>query len=396
MNNPTCPSCGSPLKPGVRFCGSCGKPVPASTPPPARPVSAMQQMVACPHCGNPVRVGAKFCSACGKTIEQVQPVSKPVAAPAGVPAGSAPPTAAAPARTAPTGAPSGKKAHRKGAALWIVIALFFICLLSAAGGAFLWFDPLSLDLFGGPTAIATLSPTTSISAPTTPSGSPTLPPTDTIIPPTDTPAPTSASTETATLTPVPPTMESNAAPTLPSPGGDIILQEGFDEAFPGSWILWGEPAVAISQRPGNRRAEFTGEVATAGITSQPPFIIGEEWNLQFNTMLLEGGPANPLVFDLDLGDSVRQPGQGPGFIHIVIEANEASVQVQPSVAPCATELTAQPEHTVLIRVLNLQQIIVAVDGKTFCTLDDISFEIASARLSFSGAGLLDDVTVWRP
>lgn len=280
--------------------------------------------------------------------------------------------------------------------MWIVIALLFICLLSAAGGAFLWFDPLGLNLFGGPTATATLSLTASIPAPTTPPASSTLPPTGTSIPTTNTPAPTSAPTETATLTPVSPTVGPTEAPTLPSPGGEIILQEGFDEEFPGSWILWGEPAVAISQRPGNRRAEFTGDVSAAGITSQPPFTIGEEWNLQFNTMLLEGGPANPLVFDLDLGDSVRQAGQGPGFIRIVIGAQEARVQVQPPAAPCITDLTAQPEHIVLLRVLNLKQIIVAVDGKTFCTLDAISFEIASARLSLSGAGLLDDVTVWRP
>ena len=50
-----CRSCGAPLKPGVKFCGSCGAAVP-------------QAPAACPGCGQPVAPGARFCGTCGQAL----------------------------------------------------------------------------------------------------------------------------------------------------------------------------------------------------------------------------------------------------------------------------------------------------------------------------------------
>jgi hypothetical protein len=47
-----CPSCSKPVKPGARFCESCGKPIGCL----------------CPRCGRPVRPQARFCEACGTAL----------------------------------------------------------------------------------------------------------------------------------------------------------------------------------------------------------------------------------------------------------------------------------------------------------------------------------------
>jgi hypothetical protein len=46
--------CGSPLVPGVHFCGHCGRP--ARTAPP---------VLTCAHCGQPLPAEVNFCSFCG-------------------------------------------------------------------------------------------------------------------------------------------------------------------------------------------------------------------------------------------------------------------------------------------------------------------------------------------
>jgi hypothetical protein len=50
----TCPACHASNPPGVRFCGSCGKPLPVHR--------------ACPKCGAEVPPGVKFCGNCGSPM----------------------------------------------------------------------------------------------------------------------------------------------------------------------------------------------------------------------------------------------------------------------------------------------------------------------------------------
>lgn len=71
----TCPRCGHGLRPGARFCGSCGHTMDVQPPalpvisPPGQPAiasPAVEQAGYCPDCGRPLRSGARFCGDCGR------------------------------------------------------------------------------------------------------------------------------------------------------------------------------------------------------------------------------------------------------------------------------------------------------------------------------------------
>jgi len=56
-----CQRCGNPLKPGAKFCNSCGS-----------AVSGLQKTVSvmvCPSCGEPLTPGKKFCRSCGHKMD---------------------------------------------------------------------------------------------------------------------------------------------------------------------------------------------------------------------------------------------------------------------------------------------------------------------------------------
>lgn len=68
MSGPRCQTCGQPVRPGARFCGSCG-----ATQTPAGPPTTPAATVPCPHCGSAVRLGAQFCSVCGNQTGAATP-----------------------------------------------------------------------------------------------------------------------------------------------------------------------------------------------------------------------------------------------------------------------------------------------------------------------------------
>ena len=56
-----CPSCGSPIVPGQRFCGVCGTTI----------------NTGCPYCGAALNPGARFCANCGAPAGEVQQAAPP-------------------------------------------------------------------------------------------------------------------------------------------------------------------------------------------------------------------------------------------------------------------------------------------------------------------------------
>jgi predicted nucleic acid-binding Zn ribbon protein len=59
-----CPRCAAAIKPGLKFCESCGQPL-AQQQPVAQPQPAPRL---CPGCGKPVAPGMRFCGECGSPI----------------------------------------------------------------------------------------------------------------------------------------------------------------------------------------------------------------------------------------------------------------------------------------------------------------------------------------
>jgi DNA-directed RNA polymerase subunit RPC12/RpoP len=213
----TCPHCGYPVKPGIKFCGNCGKPLPVSPIPDiAHPVANAYPPspgggIACPHCGKPVRAGAKFCASCGRPV-QVQgaaPVTPAVTTPPVAVQATATPV------TAPTSKPLNVKAQpkKKQSWLWVLIGGAIICGLGAAAAGVYVANQRGLIHLWGPEITQTSTPET-VSPSLTPI--PPASPTNTVIQATATitetqaaitlsvtPSPTSATptiTETPTIT----------------------------------------------------------------------------------------------------------------------------------------------------------------------------------------------------
>lgn len=66
-----CPSCGTAMAQGQKFCGQCGRP--ASTPP-AKPAASARF---CTQCGEPMPDGAHFCGRCGMQTSDSPNASAP-------------------------------------------------------------------------------------------------------------------------------------------------------------------------------------------------------------------------------------------------------------------------------------------------------------------------------
>ena len=64
---PVCPHCGTTLRPGARFCRSCGAALPQYEQPAAGSATERDHFP-CPQCGAPARVGARFCPACSHPL----------------------------------------------------------------------------------------------------------------------------------------------------------------------------------------------------------------------------------------------------------------------------------------------------------------------------------------
>ena len=96
-----CKACGSPIKPGDKFCSKClvkvpdnpaGAPAAYQAPPPAYqappppPAAAVPGGYVCASCGSPVSGSEKFCGICGTPVVAARPPA-PAPAPAAPPAG---------------------------------------------------------------------------------------------------------------------------------------------------------------------------------------------------------------------------------------------------------------------------------------------------------------------
>lgn len=96
--SPGCPYCGAPVSAATRFCGSCGRELPAAAPQPS---------MLCPSCGRPSAPGVRFCGECGAPAEASTPASsEPAPAPVIPPPPPAPQAPPSGTVTTPAAAPA--------------------------------------------------------------------------------------------------------------------------------------------------------------------------------------------------------------------------------------------------------------------------------------------------
>jgi predicted nucleic acid-binding Zn ribbon protein len=136
-----CPSCGSPITVGQKFCGVCGLNLAGMT---------QQKPTACPTCGTPISPGQQFCGVCGTnlaSISQQQPqMAQQAPAATTIPRSTPPMAPATGATTTSDSITSAKKALKQprkhgilstAAAIfqilgWIVLVFGIICSLFIA------------------------------------------------------------------------------------------------------------------------------------------------------------------------------------------------------------------------------------------------------------------------
>lgn len=452
-----CPHCGKPLRPGARFCGSCGKEVTPSDlasakAPAVKPADAQQAAPACPHCGQPLRSGARFCNACGKSIAAPTAASAPEGAPPVQPAANALPQAAQQttgshkpvspdARRLPVEKPakaeatSTAKPKRAGLRLGMILGLLILCVGVTVGGFFVVraFFPDLLAVLTTPTL--EVIPSTGTATPVDVQ-EPTLEPTasqPSIDTPTETPSqpsPTKASSQTPMATP---------APTLsPAPTGRDLIDEDFSVTPLTNWDLWSysQPRPVPTRSGDNFYLKMTaGDFPTqAGATSNLAVPYDDNVVIEFTASLNAQQPLmfifdwDPINFDRkknsDPGSNSDGDGDdgignddGPFFpplfpnslldqqaantvgIRLIIQRNEITLYF-PGMQVCKAALTGAVLRTYQIRVQpgSPRRIDLLVDGQSLssCPGDVAEFAFTGGKISFTGHGELYSVKVIVP
>ncbi len=431
MSTSTCPNCGKPVRPGARFCGHCGQSVPATPPaqppaaapqPPPQPLPQAQPSAgaACPHCGQPVRPGARFCKSCGQAIAPepaqppaVAPVTPPAAAPApgvqptpqaGVPTPppGAPPAAAPPPRVAapPAAAkvpPAAKpKKRRRVLVPALVIILLVGCAVVLAGGfAYVKYlkDPLGLLPQRTVTSVATTSVTPAVTAATT---APTQ-----VTPPTVAPTNTLLPTATVALTPTIAAPTATITPTLSPMQTREILFDEFNGELRDNWKIWstsGGPLPAIDKGPGDQwlYLKAVDDPGEAGATTK--IEIANEPGVEIIFQAQVDPPFTVLIFDWDPSHVIRGPEVfEDGVIHIEIRRNRlflATLQGE----PCDEIITGTEFHRYRLKITEGPGIALYLDdqGEPICRIESLGLAPMPGRFTFTGAGWVTMVRVTEP
>ena len=415
MTTTTCPNCGKPLRPGARFCGSCGYTISAGSAAKAVSAPAGEDTVACPQCGKPVRVGAKFCNNCGAVIQKEaapQPVPAigkpapelPVKQPVQPPPGAAPiarqTAGVAPVQTVTP--PRGKTgAGRK--MMWplIILALVIGCGL-VGGGAYVYLkDPFGwrIEVAATPTALAP-SQTTAVK--------PVVSATNTAIPTQNPPAPTLTATVelimpiaiTATLE-VSPTIQltpsiSETSATQPA-AATTLLNDDFNGPLNVNWKNWGSPRPIIRSGPGDSWVELTAtdKPEVAGVTSRAQIASVPGNVIEFEGQLNPNYANFPLIFDWDPLQFDRGPENTTlTVLHLSIQSTRIVFMAPAANNTCQKEFDGTKQHRYTLKFIADKKVELYIDGidTPLCQLD-LGIMAIPGRLSFTGTGWITRILV---
>ena len=410
MTTITCPNCGKPLRPGARFCGSCGHVLSASSAAQAVPAPAEANTVACPQCGKPVRVGAKFCNNCGAVLQKEGTPSPVAEIPASGPTLKQPPApnVAAPAAKPAAGGVQAPVAPRTKSGtgrkiMWplIIIALVVLCGL-VSGGAYLYLK----DPFGWFVA-STASPTV-MTPSQTPELAPTVPATEvktsTQILPTPTLNPTSEPVVVATVTStleLSPTIQpsiaiSNTGATQPA--ADVtLLADDFNGPLNVNWKSWGSPRPIIRSGPGDNWLELTAtdKPETAGVTSRAQISNAAGNVIEFEGQLNPNYANFPLLLDWDPLQFDRGPENTTlTVMHLSIQSTRVVLSAPAANNSCQKEFDGTKQHSYVLKFIAEKTVELYIDGiePALCQLD-LGIMAIPGRISFTGTGWVTRIIV---
>lgn len=378
MSSRLCPNCGKPLRPGARFCGHCGSPVPVSPPASAGAPPATSENV-CPHCGKPLRAGAKFCNHCGKPVAAAP-------APPGEAIAPPPPAARGPiSKPVAPMAPARAKTGRKKWWLIGVVLLLVFCVVVVGGGAYVYLQ----DPFGW---IRTMTPTLEITetqpAPTVETLTPTASATSGILPVSETPA----SSETL------PATETQIIPPTQTSEPQIIFREDFEAPLTENWHLWGSPLPLLRTGFSDRYMELLSESpGTSGVASKLLIQLIPGTVIEFEARLVEDTPKSLIVFQWNPGLDKAQPRDRPGVLQLTIERTRLVLETAMTQGRCELPMDGLVVHTFQLEFFEGGAVEVIVDfaPAQSCRVENIGIVPVDGRISFSGRGWVSSVKVYR-
>lgn len=412
MATTTCPNCGKPLRPGARFCGSCGATISTLSADSNANLLSDPDLQACPRCGKPVRTGAKFCSRCGFDLTKQPTGAEPsqtgkdladTVVPQAVDAFSS--TESLQKRTTQAEPTASAPPRRKRRLVWtfVLLGLVIVCALTAAGGFLYFQDPFGIIRTHTPVVAGVLEetimpaspqPTEILNSPTPESVLPTA--TETVFvtaPIITTPAVTLTLSVTAT-----PVISETQSLLSESPDEVIVLiEDEFSESLATHWRAWGNPLPTLRKGFGDSWLDLKAveEPGGAGVTSRVEIENSPGVRIAFDAQLNPGYPQFPLLLDWDPLQFDRGPANTtPTIVHFELRRSTVSLQAPAANNNCQVDLDGTVQHTFLIQFSEEKLVSLYIDDspQPLCQLD-MGIIPVPGKLSFTGNGWVTRILV---
>ena len=362
----TCPHCGNAVRPGARFCGSCGETLEADQ----VTTTYHDRKATCPHCGMPVRTDARFCPSCGEAITTIAvsaTAEDESVEPAQTPAETPPVVGTPPPGTPPSEPTAGTPAPRRNWLLIITLVIMFVIVL-ALGGYVVW----EKGWFG---LGGTQTPTTSVTS---------------IALLTPSPTEEAAETGTPTLTPEGTPQATETLLPTPTTQATTVIEEDFETDLGQNWIVWGTPEPQVVQGLTNF-LDLDAAPRAAGVTSKALFALSPNMQISFEAALKDSTPDDILSMDWDPVEVIRQPGEAPAPLHLDLGEDGFTLVVS-GITVCREPIPDNNNHTYTIQ-LDINLISLQVDGDQVCPPVTIDIPLGEGRIAFAGRGRIDNILV---
>lgn len=361
----TCPNCGNPVRPGARFCGSCGASLESGT----STTFVQPAGSTCPHCGKPVRTDAKFCPSCGEELSsqttqretraispgetQGQPAKKPGEKPSLI--------------GTPTDIDTSSSPPQSNWPQFAVIIILSVIVLALA--SYLAWDTGLLST----NATATITPTQTM----------------TVLPSATASVTIALETPTPTISPQPSSEPSATAQLTETTPTTVVIDEDFGNTLETNWTVWGTPEPQIRSALGYY-LELEADSRAAGITSNVVFPFSENTLIRFDASL-SAADVDLLSLDFDPQDVNRQPNSAPGAVHLDLGNDRLRLIV--SDAPLCIKPLPDREYYTFTLKIEESGLSLWVDNDQLCPTTAFNLTLDQVRLSFSGRGRLDNILV---